>query len=610
MSFQILDDKTHVLKRPGMYVGSVSHEEKEQFLNFAWAKVGYVPGLFKIINELIDNSIDEHVRTGGKFADQITVTIDSKHFTVRDNGRGIPIELVDDLDGEKIYKPVAAWCRTKAGSNFGDDAERDTIGMNGVGAALTNIFSTKFIGTTSDGKYTLTVECDDNATIRDVQTKKSNKQFTEVTSYPDFSRFDCSEIDETLISLVRNRLENLSVSYPTVSFKLNGETVKTGSAASYIGKFSDQHAIYNDDKLIIGLMNSKAEEFRFLSLVNGLTIIGGGTHVEYIMGQVCDNLREQIKKKHKLDIMPGQIRSHLQLVSVIRGLKNMKFDSQTKEKITNTKQEVAEIFKNVNFEKLAKDILKNDALIMPIIQAQLAKLMAQEAREAAAAQKKLAGKKVAKHIAATSRYASDKILFITEGDSAIGQLITVRDPKIHGGYPIRGKIPNIHDMKPAEIMKNKVLGEIMNILGLKIGEKAVQPEYGTIGLLQDGDVDGQGSIAPLLMKFFYQWPELYAQSRIVLVRTPIVIATKAKQRVYFYTKAEYDADASKYKGWEIRYIKGLGTLRTVEYKDMINNPVLDTITIDDPSMFDLMFGDSADNRKKFMLGDNYEEDYQ
>lgn len=610
MTFRILTDVEHVKTRPQMYIGSISSEEKEQFVDYQWQKVTYVPGLFKIINELVDNSIDEYVRTGGNYADSIEIMIDKESFTIRDNGRGIPVELIDDLDGEKIYKPVAAWCRTKAGSNFGADEERETIGLNGVGSSLANIFSKKFIGMTADGSQQLVVECSGSADVKSIDVCRSTKRFTKVYCEPDFKVFGVSELDHQIIDLLKNRLENLSISYPGISFKLNRESIKAGPATKYIDKFSEENVIYHDKEIIIGLMNSPEEEFRYLSLVNGLSITGGGSHIDYIMDQLCSNLREQIKKKHKLDIMPGQIRSHIQLVSVIRGLKNMKFDSQTKEKITNPKQEVIEIFKLVDFDKMAKEFMKKEGLITPIIQAQLAKLMAQEARDAASAQKKLQAKKVPKHISATSRYMSDKILFITEGDSAIGQLITVRDPKIHGGYPIRGKIPNVHGMRPVDILKNKVLSEIMNVIGLKIGEPAITPDYGTIGLLQDGDVDGQGSIAPLLMRFFYMWPELYAHERIVVVKTPIIIATSGKKRVYFYTKSEYDDQAKKYKGWEIRYIKGLGTLRAAEYKDMINNPVLDPIVIDDKTKFDLMFGDSADDRKRFMLGDDYAEQYQ
>lgn len=607
MSFQILDDKAHILLRPGMYCGSVTNELHNQFLNYKWQSFEYVPGLFKIINELIDNSIDEYIRTGGEFANQIDIKVTDKSFWIKDNGRGIPVDLIKDLDGEDIYRPVAAWCKTKAGSNFGSDTDRDTIGMNGVGSALANIFSSKFIGTTSDGKHKLVVTCDDNATIRNVDVKKSTKKFTEVYIEPEFSRFGVSGIDAILQGMILNRLNNLAITYPAITFKFNDEAVKTGTAKAWISKFAEEHVLHSDDSVIIGIMNSDAEEFRFLSLVNGLTIVNGGSHVDYIMGQLCDVLREGIKKKHKLEVTPGQIKSHLQLVSVIRGMKNMKFDSQTKERITNPRGEISGYFDQVKFDKMAAAILKNDALIMPIIQAQLAKQLAADARAATLAEKAVAAKKVAKHIPASGKVWTEKVLFIAEGDSAIGPFISARTDqlaKIYGGYPLRGKIPNITGMSNAEILKTKELGDLINIIGLKLGQKPVELEYGTVAIMTDQDLDGF-SIQGLLLNFFWLWPDLYQKDRIKIVKTPLYVATKKDDRRYFYDKAEYEAVASKLKGFEIRYIKGLGSLRKAEYKDILNKPQLVTVKIDDPTLFDAMYGEYnkfGDARKK-LIGD-------
>lgn len=603
MSFKILDDKAHILLRPGMYCGSVVEETQSLFLNYQWTSANFVPGLFKIINELIDNSIDEHIRTNGEFANAIDIKVDAKSFWIKDNGRGIPVVLVDDLDGEKIYTPVAAWCKTKAGSNFGSDTDRDTIGMNGVGSALANIFSSKFIGTTSDGKHQLVVTCEDNATIRDVSVKKSTKKFTEVYIEPDFPRFGVQMIDATMMALIKSRLVNLAICYPAITFKLNGEAIKTGSAKAWVDKFSQENVIHHDDYVILGIMNSTDEEFRCLSLVNGLNISQGGTHIDYVLGQICDVLRDLIKKKHKLEITPGQIKSHLQIVSVIRGMKNMKFDSQTKERITNPRGEVSGLFADVKFDKLAQGIMKNEALIMPIIQAQLAKQLAADARAAAAAAKSLQSKKVAKHVPASSKIKSERILFITEGDSAIGPLIKARDAKIHGGYPLRGKIPNIFGMKKAEILKTRELGELISILDLEIGEPAPDPAYHTIAIMTDQDVDGY-AIRGLLMNFFWLWPDLFTMERIKLIQSPLFVATKGQDRKYYYSKANFEKDRNILKGYEIRYIKGLGTLRPVEYRDVINNPVMFTVVIDDPELFKKMYGDykTYGDERKLLIG--------
>jgi DNA gyrase/topoisomerase IV subunit B len=145
---KILSDKEHIIKRSGMYIGSSANEEHERFVFGQFQKIKYVPGLVKIIDEIIDNSIDEAIRTNFQFANKIDVTVSPHLVSVSDNGRGIPQSTVTTPEGEQIPGPVAAWTRPKAGGNFGDDSERKTGGMNGVGSSLTNIFSTVFTGIT------------------------------------------------------------------------------------------------------------------------------------------------------------------------------------------------------------------------------------------------------------------------------------------------------------------------------------------------------------------------------------------------------------------------------------------------------------------------------
>ena len=162
---EMLSIKEHVIKRPGMYIGSVSFEDHERFLFGEFKKIRYVAGVLKLVDEIIDNSVDEAIRTNFKFANKISVDIDLKtnKVTVEDNGRGIPQAMVITPEGEEIPGPVAAWTKTMAGGNFGDDKERVTGGQNGVGSSLTNIFSVLFSGTTSDGKNELSVNCSNNA---------------------------------------------------------------------------------------------------------------------------------------------------------------------------------------------------------------------------------------------------------------------------------------------------------------------------------------------------------------------------------------------------------------------------------------------------------------
>lgn len=598
--FKILDDITHVLLRPAIYIGSTSIECKKLFLNYEFKTINYNPGLFKIINELIDNAIDEFIRTEGKFANKIDISVNDIEFSILDNGRGIPIDKISDTDGSMIYRPEAAWCRTKAGSNFNDDANRVTAGMNGVGSALSNIFSQKFIGETADGKHKFVVICKDNAKIESVKVVKSTKNYTHVTMQPDFQRFGVSGFDETMQSLILDRLNGLSVAFPKITFTFNDKIIKSGMPKAYVAKFGEGAVVYHDDKIILGFLPSSEGELRYHSVVNGLTLYSGGTHIDYIMSSIVDTLRESIKKKHKFDIMPAQIKAHIQLVSVIRGFPNLKFDSQTKERLTNTIPEVSAFLKYIDYETLAKQIMKNDAIIMPIIETQLARQLAAEAADARDKQKKLKTKKVLKHIPATSHIVEKKSLFITEGDSANGPFVSVRNAETQGAIPLRGKVMNSFGRPHSEILGNKEFSELMAVLGLELGKPPRGLTYGTIVIMTDQDVDGS-SIRCGLINFFYNWPELFEKRRIKILNSPRYILRSKKNRHYFYDKVELDNYKGSKDGYELAYIKGLGTLRLEEYKDMIGDPYYETVTIDDAELFSMMYGEDSKPRKLFMM---------
>lgn len=598
--FKILDDISHVLLRPAIYIGSTTAEEKKLFLNFNYQSVNYNPGLFKIINELIDNSVDEHVRTDFKFANKIDITVDRNRFSITDNGRGIPVDKVKDTDGSEIYRPEAAWCRTKAGSNFSDDKNRVTAGMNGVGSALSNIFSKYFMGETSDGKNKFVVVCRDNAKIESVKVTKNAKNYTTVTIEPDFDRFGLNQFDDTMIAMIEDRLNGLAVAFPSITFKFNTKTIKAGTAKQYVANFGSEAIVYSDANIILGFMPTVDGELRHHSVINGLTLYSGGSHIDYIMNNVVATVREGIKKKHKFDIMPAQIKSHIQLICVIRNFKNMKFDSQTKERLTNTVLECAEHLNHIDYEKIAKDILKNDAILMPIIETQLARQAAADAAEERKKNKALKQKKVAKHIPATGNFFEKKTLFITEGDSAVGQFVSVRNAMTQGAIPLRGKVLNTFDKTNKEILSNTALAELMVVIGLELGKPARGLNYGTIVIMTDQDVDG-GAIRCQLVNFFYNWPELFKEGRVKILNSPIYILRGKKDRHYFYNRKELEAFKGSTDKYELAYIKGLGSLRLEEYKDMINNPYYETVKIDDAELFEMMYGKDSEPRKKYMM---------
>jgi DNA topoisomerase-2 len=190
-----------------------------------------------------------------------------------------------------------------------------------------------------------------------------------------------------------------------------------------------------------------------------------------------------------------------------------------------------------------------------------------------------------------------------EGDSAMGFLLKVRDPAKVGAYPLRGVILNTWDMRPAEVLKNKELSELVAVLNLDINDpdSIDGMTYRNIATLTDSDHDGSGHISPLIIAFFYKfWPRLLEERRIKITRSPIMISSNNKDTKWFYTYEEANEFKQNSKGYSHRYIKGLGSLTEEEYRKIINEPVFDTVLVDDANYFQMMFGGDSNLRKEFM----------
>lgn len=598
---KILSDREHVLKRPGMYIGSTDLEAFERFLFGEFKQVTYVQGLVKIIDEIIDNSLDEAIRTQFKFANKISVDIKDNIVKIQDNGRGIPQTEILTPEGDKIPSPVAAWTRTKAGGNFGDDAQRATVGMNGVGSSLTNFFSSWFTGITCDGKNTLTVTCKYGAETIGWKSTKGGQQGTSVEFCPDFGHFGTMRIDETSVDVIHDRIMALAVVYPDIEFKFNGKKVQ-GKFKAYAAQFGENLTVENDN-VSLALTNSP-DGFRQMSFVNGLYTKNGGSHIDWLTDELGAELMPMIKRKYQIEVPRARIKESITLVIVVRNMKNMKFDSQTKERLTNTWGD-CKTHLDLDVKKLAQQFMKSDAILMPIIEAALARKMAAEAAAATKAAKKAAKAKVEKHIKANNCGKGETTLFLTEGDSAMGPMINVRDQNSQGGYPLRGKFINTWGMSVADMLKNKEIFDICAITGLVIGEKAEDLQYTNIAIMTDADVDGIGSIYPSLLGFFSNWPELFEQGRIRFVKTPLIIAAKSKgEPIWFYDSASYDLQAASLEkqGYKIRYIKGLGSLREPEYEKVIQEPNFDVVRLPPnwKELFEMLLGDDPKLRKAWM----------
>lgn len=601
--FKILTARQHVRERIGMYMGSSAQEQVERFVMGEWKTSRYVPALSKMIDEILDNSIDEAIRTNFEYANKINVSIDNNKVTITDNGRGIPQELVyDETTDSKIARATAAWTRVNAGTSFDD--ERVTIGTNGVGSAATNFLSSKFVGKTWSNGNMLTVECKNGAEdIREKQTPKDGNG-TEVWFTPDFDLFEVDSLQELdTVALVEDRLSSLQMAFPEIAFSFNKRRIKVNNLKKYAELFGEEAIIEKTEDLSFFITTSE-DGFRNNSFVNGVNTRQGGTYVDFIVNGIVEELTTMIKRKHKIEVVKSTIKNGLTFVMFAKNFTNPKFDSQTKERLTNPmgnvkEHAIASGIREADF--FARKILNTPSIIDPIIEAQLAKKIAADKRAATLAQKKLRKVKVAKHIAANK---DDATLKIVEGDSAMGFLLKVRDPNKVGAYPLRGVIMNTWDMKPADVLKNKELSELISVLGLDITNPNSVDDmtYEHIATLTDADHDGIGHISPLLIAFFYKfWPRLLLEKKVKITRTPIMISTKGSQIKWFYTYEEANEFKSSKDGWKHRYIKGLGSLTEEEYDTIINKPVYDTVTVDDAGMFQMMFGKDSQLRKDYMF---------
>jgi DNA gyrase/topoisomerase IV subunit B len=600
--FRILTARQHVRERIGMYMGSASKEEIERFVLGEWKKATYVPALSKMVDEILDNSIDEAIRTNFKFANKINVSINNNEVTVTDNGRGIPQDKVfDEAMQAEILRPVAAWTKVNAGTSFDD--ERVTIGTNGVGSAATNFLSKTFTGKTWSNKKSIQLDCKDGADTMKVKTGSKAGSGTEVSFVPDFDLFEVDSLEQLdTIILIEDRLISLQMAFPEIQFSFNKKKIMVNNFKKYTEMFSDTVIMEKTNNLSYFIAPSE-DGFRTNSYVNGVNTRQGGTYVDHFMNTIIDSLTVKIKRRHKVEVLKTTIKSGITFVMFARNFVNPKFDSQTKERLTNPIGNIKEhldICQVRDAEWLAQKILNTPDIIDPIIEAQLAKKLAADRRAATLAQKKLRKVKVAKHISANKDNATLKIV---EGDSAMGFLLKVRDPDTIGAFPLRGVIMNTWDMKPAEVLKNKELSELVAVLGLDINDpdSVDNMTYKYIATLTDADHDGIGHISPLLIAFFYKfWPRLLLENRVQITRTPIMISTKAKDVKWFYT---YE-DAQEFKknsGYHHRYIKGLGSLTEDEYHIIINKPEYDTVTVDDASVFQMMFGKDSSLRKEYMF---------
>ena len=592
--FKILDDREHILKRPAIYIGAIDRTEMQDFIveddKMIYKNYSVSPALCKIINEIIDNSIDEAIKTNFKYANQIDIEIYSDHFIVSDNGRGIPV--VKHNEG---YQPYLCWARPKAGSNFNDDSNRTQIGMNGVGSACTNIFSKKFIGITDDGNQKYKVIFENNNTSFKETLLKSSKNGTYVECYPDLERFKVNEIDQEHINAIYQRVLCLANIFTDIKFKFNKKLVKVRKFQDFVNLFNTENVVYDTEDVKIGITSNDSEDFRHFSYVNGLKIPDGGIHIDTIMYNVVNIIREKLVKKYK-SIKPGDIKNKLQVVVFMKNFKNPKFNSQTKEKLTNSIKEFNE-FSNIDYSFVNK-ILKNPKIIDPIIEIYKIKEEFKNRQELKALDKSIKKVKSEKY---TPAIGSNDMLMICEGYSAMSGIQRCIGRKGIAYYELRGKVLNVCDITNKKFAENKELSELYKIIKNENFKKIV--------ITSDADLDGT-SIAGLLLNYLRTYhPDILSNKQVFRLNTPVGVAFKSNKLVDWC----YSLDEIKnLKGDRVQYQKGLGSwnpehMKIVIQKDTINKMLMsfDYSELDNKVLDEWYLSSNSDIRKSKIIENNF-----
>jgi DNA topoisomerase-2 len=592
-----LSDREHVLKRGTMWIGSVKRNIVEEYIfenkSFVKKEFEYVPGFITAFKEIISNSLDENLKTKGEFANIIKVEVNSDFISVRDNGRGIPSDNVEGLD---VPASVAVFTNLKTGSNFSDDST--SIGQNGVGASLTQIFSKRFfVETCNNGKVTK-LTCKNNGSDIKYDIKDKEGHYTFVEYWPDFERFSMTEIDDIHKDDIRKTIIDYSICFPDITFYFNGKKL-AGNFKKYCEYYSSNIETFSYENIDICVYPGEYEQTSF---VNGLNTKRGGNHVDLIVNKITYTLRELIAKKYK-EIKPLDIKNKTCYIINFKNFTAPRFDSQTKENLINTTKEVQELINDIDFSVIAKKLYKNDEMMFPIIETFKIKEELKKRKDLKSKESKVSKKKIAKLIDANTTSRKDTLLFLAEGNSALSTFIEVRNPN-EGGYPLRGKVISPQDTPLTKLMQNAEIVDILAALNLKLSDPSIDNmNFGKVVIMSDADEDGN-SIACTLINFFYTfWPDMIKQGKLLKAISPIIVAKnpKTKEIKEFYNLTDYKNDPD----FEILEVtshnKGLGSLDKKAYRKMLDTLI--EVTEDEFSRqtLDMAFGKDSQPRKEWLL---------
>ena len=594
-NIQTLEWQEHVRMRPGMYIGKLGDGSSAD------------DGIYILLKEVIDNSIDEFVMGAGK---QIEVRIEDNKVTIRDFGRGIPLGKVVDVVS-----------KMNTGGKYDSRAFKKSVGLNGVGTKAVNALSSYFyVASVRDGQrksatFSLGVLQEESPL-----EASNEKRGTLVTFVPDSTIFKNYKFRS---EYVVRMLKNYTYLNPGLTIVYNGEKFFSENGLEDLLKEDNNEEDFaypiihlSGEDIEIALTHSKSQySEQYYSFVNGQNTTQGGTHLNAYREAIVATLRNYYNKSYDA----SDIRKSIIGAISIKVMEPV-FESQTKTKLGST--EMGEGMPTVrtyitNFvQKHLDDYLHKQPEVAEEIQKKI--LQAERERKELSDIRKSArdsAKKVSLHnkklrdcrihlTDSKHEQALESTLFITEGNSASGSITHSRDANTQAVFSLRGKPLNSFGKTKKIVYEN----EEFNLLqaALDIEDSIENLRYNNIVLATDADVDGM-HIRLLLITFFLQFfPELIKEGHVYILQTPLFRVRNSKETIYCYTDEERVNAIEKLKNPEITRFKGLGEISPDEFKHFIGQDMrLDPVMMDKAmhieKLLDFYMGNNTPERQDFII---------
>ena len=590
-----LDWKEHIRLRPGMYIGKLGDGTSVD------------DGIYVLIKEIVDNSIDEHVMGNGK---KIEINIDDKRVQIRDFGRGIPLGKVIDCVS-----------KINTGGKYDSKAFQKSVGLNGVGTKAVNALSSYFVVHSFRDGRTKKAEFKCGELILDSPESDTNEtNGTYIVFEPDATVFKNYRYIQEYI---RDQVKNYTYLNSALTIKFNGDSfaARRGLLDLLETKVPTESALYpvvhvKTEDMELAFTHTDAYGEEYYSFVNGQYTTQGGTHLAAFRDAFVKTIRDFYKKEFDA----ADIRSSITAAISVRVMEPV-FESQTKTKLGSTemspdgvslKAAVLEFIKKQVDDYLHKNPQTADALAKKILQnererkdmAGIQKLAKERAKRANLHNKKLRDCRV--HFTNEKREERyESTLFITEGDSASGSITKSRNPDLQALFSLRGKPLNCYGLKKKVVYENEEFNLLQHALDIE--ESLENLRYNKIVLATDADVDGM-HIRLLMMTFFLQFfPDLVRNGHLYILQTPLFRVRNKKETIYcFSDKERVNAIAKLGVRPEITRFKGLGEISPNEFGQFIGPDIrLEPVILKEEASIEKLLnyymGKNTPERQEFII---------